>query len=146
MLNLLSPQANKRQKLLESQKASNAIGEDNASGSDDSAEEEEEQHMLPSVATSVITDLGAAPASNDKYRDENFYLGYDRGDNRYAEEGFAVGSRGQDMVLDMAGDENVRSQCKHCRLVVAQSYYGVHMTSTHAAVHMVALSHSMHLQ
>ena len=55
----------------------------------------------------MITDLGAAPASNDKYRDENFYLGYDRGDNKYAEEGFAVGGQGQDMVLDMAGDENV---------------------------------------
>ena len=54
-----------------------------------------------------MTDLGAAPGSNDKYRDENFYLGYDRGDNKYAEDGFAVGGRGQDMVLDLAGDENV---------------------------------------
>lgn len=97
-------QANKRQKFLESQ-AARTSDDDNASTSGDSSDEEQE-HM-PSAATSLITDLGAAPASNDKYRDENFYLGYDRGDNKYAEEGFAVGGQGQDMVLDMAGDENV---------------------------------------
>lgn len=104
-LNLLSLQANKRQQLLERQAVEQA-DDAGASASDDSSEEEEHD-QLPNAATSLITDLGAAPASNDKYRDENFYLGYDRGDNRYAEEGFAVGGRGQDMVLDLAGDENV---------------------------------------
>ena len=97
-------QANKRQKL-ESQAAQANNDDDDASFSGDSSEDE--QKHMPSSATSLITDLGAAPASNDKYRDENFYLGYDRGDNKYAEDVFAVGGQGQDMVLDMAGDENV---------------------------------------
>ncbi len=71
---------------------------------DESAEEEDEQ---PQQGAGYTLDLGSAPGGDGKFRDENFYLGYDRGDNRYAEEGFAVGGRGEDMVLDLAGDENV---------------------------------------
>lgn len=73
--------------------------------SDDSGEEEEKGHQQ--AAAGFTLDLGAAPGGDTKFRDDNFYLGYDRGDNRYAEEGFAVGGRGEDMVLDLAGDENV---------------------------------------
>ena len=71
-------------------------------GSNDSEEEEEQQQ-----AAGFTLDLGAAAGGDSKFRDDNFYLGYERGDNRYAEEGFAVGGRGEDMVLDLAGDENV---------------------------------------
>ena len=75
---------------------------------DESAEEEDEQ---PQQGAGYTLDLGSAPGGDGKFRDENFYLGYDRGDNRYAEEGFAVGGRGEDMVLDLAGDENVSLAC-----------------------------------
>lgn len=79
-------------------------GEDasDGDGSNDSEEEEDRQK-----AAGFTLDLGSAPGGDSKFRDDNFYLGYDRGDNRYAEEGFAVGGRGEDMVLDLAGDENV---------------------------------------
>lgn len=73
----------------------------NSSGDEDSKAEDQE----PSAGYTL--DLGSAPGGDGKFRDENFYLGYDRGDNRYAEEGFAVGGRGEEMVLDLAGDENV---------------------------------------
>ena len=79
-------------------------------GSSDSEEGAEGQK-----AAGFTLDLGSAPGSDSKFRDDNFYLGYDRGDNRYAEEGFAVGGRGEDMVLDLAGDENV-SISKSCML------------------------------
>lgn len=80
-------------------------------GSDDSDEKEEHQK-----AAGFTLDLGSAPGGDSKFRDDNFYLGYDRGDNRYAEEGFAVGGRGEDMVLDLAGDENVSisESCMFC--------------------------------
>lgn len=111
------PQANKRQKLMQSQstatedfKSDLDQGDDDArdeSGSDASQEEEEEQGGFQQAAGGFTLDLGAAPRGDTKFRDGNFYLGYDRGDNRYAEEGFAVGGRSEDMVLDLAGDENV---------------------------------------
>ncbi|KAL3143989.1 hypothetical protein ABBQ32_003797 [Trebouxia sp. C0010 RCD-2024] len=107
--------ANKRQKLMRSQ--TNTLTEDfddelgdghhdttDEAVSDDSGEEEEKGHQQ--AAAGFTLDLGAAPGGDTKFRDDNFYLGYDRGDNRYAEEGFAVGGRGEDMVLDLAGDEN----------------------------------------
>lgn len=81
-----------------------------ASASDASKEDEEQQHQQ---AAGFSLDLGAAAGGDSKFRDENFYLGYDRGDNRYAEEGFAVGGRGEDMVLDLAGDENVSQPNKN---------------------------------
>lgn len=78
-------------------------------GSNDSEEEEDRPQ-----AAGFTLDLPSAPGGDSKFRDNNFYLGYDRGDNRYVEEGFAVGGRGEDMVLDLAGDENVSLQCHAC--------------------------------
>ena len=78
-----------------------------SSSSDGGDESEAEEEQGGSQAAGYTLDLGSAPGGDGKFRDENFYLGYDRGDNRYAEEGFAVGGRGEDMVLDLAGDENV---------------------------------------
>jgi len=108
-------QANKRQKLMQSEAEAltNDSADDEAATSsdadgDESAEEEDEQ---PQQGAGYTLDLGSAPGGDGKFRDENFYLGYDRGDNRYAEEGFAVGGRGEDMVLDLAGDENVSLAC-----------------------------------
>ena len=80
--------------------------EDMSEGDESDHSEEEEERQK---AAGFTLDLGSAPGGDSKFRDDNFYLGYDRGDNRYAEEGFAVGGRGEDMVLDMAGDENVSS-------------------------------------
>lgn len=79
-----------------------------ATSSAGGGDEEEEE---PQQAAGYTLDLGSAPGGDGKFRDENFYLGYDRGDNRYAEEGFAVGGRGEEMVLDLAGDENVSFVC-----------------------------------
>ncbi len=115
-------QANKRQKLMQSEAEAmthDSADDEAATSSDDdgdggdsppspSAEEEDEQ---PQQGAGYTLDLGSAPGGDGKFRDENFYLGYDRGDNRYAEEGFAVGGRGEDMVLDLAGDENVSLAC-----------------------------------
>lgn len=98
----LALQANKRQKLMDQQEVNSDESADSSDGDGDGDEEE-----WPS--TQLLPDLGSAPGANGKYRDENFYLGYDRGDNRYAEEGFAVRGPGQDMVLDLAGDDNVSS-------------------------------------
>ena len=112
-------QANKRQKLLESegpaannddssQNDADEIDDASDGNASDASEDQEEQHQQ---AAGFSLDLGSAAGGDTKFRDENFYLGYDRGDNRYAEEGFAVGGRGEDMVLDLAGDENVSHQC-----------------------------------
>ena len=113
----------------EAEAMTNDSGDDGAATSsnadgDESAEEEDEQ---PQQGAGYTLDLGSAPGGDGKFRDENFYLGYDRGDNRYAEEGFAVGGRGEDMVLDLAGDENVSSArvahaCCCCGLDGIQSH------------------------
>ena len=104
-------QANKRQKLMASQPEAPDVSTSAASSSDDasndsqdSGSDAEEQQQQSAGYT---LDVGSAPEGDGKFRDENFYLGYDRGDNRYAEEGFAVGGKGEEMVLDLAGDENV---------------------------------------
>ena len=84
--------------------------------SDGDASEDPEEEAEGHKAAGFTLDLGSAPGGGTKFRDDNFYLGYDRGDNRYAEEGFAVGGRGEDMVLDLAGDENVSNSmpCMFC--------------------------------
>ena len=82
------------------------MGHDDAPAEPASDDSEEEGGGNQQAAAGFTLDLGAAPGGDTKFRDDNFY-GYDRGDNRYAEEGFAVGGRGEDMVLDLAGDENV---------------------------------------
>lgn len=78
-----------------------------ASDGDASNDSEEEEEGDRPQAAGFTLDLPSGPGGDSKFRDNNFYLGYDRGDNRYVEEGFAVGGRGEDMVLDLAGDENV---------------------------------------
>lgn len=135
--------ANKRQKLMQSQTttATEDLDEDLGHGNDDTLHEaasddsegEEEGHHQ--AAAGFTLDLGAAPGGDTKFRDDNFYLGYDRGDNRYAEEGFAVGGRGEEMVLDLAGDENVSLAGMTCcaagfcaiqeYLTIASGQYGI---------------------
>ena len=137
-------QANKRHKLMQGPIEETNSGNDDAASDaseSDASEEEEEQHHQQAAGFSL--DLGAATVGDSKFRDENFYLGYDRGDNRYAEEGFAVGGRGEDMVLDLAGDENVSRASKSmlCWCQVLQPHDDVLYCMLHCSANMAFLLH-----
>ena len=96
--------------------------QDSSHGDASNDSEEEEEEDRPQAAGFTL-DLPSGPGGDSKFRDNNFYLGYDRGDNRYVEEGFAVGGRGEDMVLDLAGDENVSfaTSCNVLLLILCRS-------------------------
>ena len=57
-----------------------------------------------SVLQASTSDEGLAVTG--RFQDPGFFLGYERGGNRYLEDGLAVG-KGDDMVLDIAADDRV---------------------------------------
>ena len=59
-----------------------------------------------SVLQASTSDEGLAVTG--RFQDPGFFLGYERGGNRYLEDGLAVG-KGDDMVLDIAADDRVSS-------------------------------------
>ena len=77
---------------------------DSDAGSDVSDDDNFEQQRQAAIAAVTSDELGGVQG---RFKDDDFFLGYNHGENKWADETFTPAGGGEEMVLDLLADDQV---------------------------------------